>query len=164
MPAKGKTLKIGQRRKVIGREMYKTYKENTENPVDYKTFIKIILETNEEIKNWVLNDPSGFMLPQGLGFIAVNKFKPYKKPVDYVHSKQYKKRIPNLNLHTYGYTFYINWFNNGLRFVKSRSYGFDAERKFNRALKVKIMEGKVPYNKYDKRHFKNLFLSKIDDE
>lgn len=164
MPAKGTTLKCGERTSIIGKDLYKFYTESTSDPVDYKTFITVVLETNTQIKEWVLSEPSGFMLPNSLGFLAINRFKPHQRSIDAYRSKLLNKRIPHLNLHSYGYIFFINWFSHGLNTRKIKVYKFTAERKFKRSLAKRIFEGKTIYNHYDKTHFKNLFLSRFDNE
>lgn len=164
MPAKG--VKIAKRESIIGKEMYKFYKESVETPIDYPTFIKIIVETNKEIKDWVLDNESGFMLPYQLGFLAINQVKQRKplKPIDYYNTKLYKKRIPNLNLHTYGKVYWVCWFNEGLHTKRIKIYKFAAERKFKRQLAQRIFKGNVLYNRYERNHFKNIFLSHFNDE
>lgn len=164
MPTKGCPLKLGPRKTIINKELYDFYKASTSDPVDYKTFLSIVLETNRNIKQWVLEEPSGFMLPNTLGFLAINKFKPKKCYASEPLSKIFKTRMPSLNLHSYGCVFFIDWFNRGARVKRIRTYQFHAERKFKRALAQKIFEGSTIYNYYHKDHFRNIFFSHFDDE
>lgn len=112
MPAKGKTLKLGKRKNPIAPCFYRTLKNRNKELTDIPNMEikKIIDRCNELILESIIYDPTGFRLPLMLGHISVNKFKSQNQAVDVLNSRIYKKRIPHLNLHSFGYRFSIMHF------------------------------------------------------
>lgn len=150
MPSKDTKLKYSGRSIFLSKELWRKYKKETGDKIEWKEFKQIILASNEEIKNWVLKDPSGFKFPGNIGTLSVNAFKPTKnRPIN-------GQKIQYHNLHTHGNVYKIQLFYN-VRKDRDRSgcWGFDAERKFKREFASILKSGKFPnYNSYAQDHFR----------
>jgi hypothetical protein len=57
------------------RDCYKYYKENNDDPVDYKTFTNCIKECNKELIDTIVNQSDKVQLPYRLGELNICKFK-----------------------------------------------------------------------------------------
>lgn len=140
MPAKGYKM---ERNNIIDLAFYKKFKAETGINIDYKTFKSVIVDSNEEIANIIIDGNDGFRLPKGLGAITVSKYKakPHQKRIDWLNSNKFKKRIYHLNLHTYGYSFAIRWFKHDItKFGLAGIYKFKACRSLSRAVSKKAKE------------------------
>lgn len=157
MPAPGSKFKIGNRDSTLNKKFYELYLNEGGKNISFKDFTDIIKTGNDLIIDTVLNDISGFKLPYNLGYIVVTKFKGrYTKP-DYKNTLIYKKTIPLLNLHSFGFVYKITWFKTtNTKGVHSNSrlfpYKFNFNRLFKRALAKKIKEGQV-YDSWQKSDF-----------
>lgn len=61
--------------------MYKFYKENYENPVDYNTYVKIVKACNTELVRQITEESECIQLPYRLGKLQVCKFeRSYDQP------------------------------------------------------------------------------------
>lgn len=156
MPAKGSVGKYHGRYTFISKKLWKKYNKTNNSNISYSDFKLIIKMSLEETTKWVIREPVGYMLPNRIGNLAVNKFKTFGDFKTYVNVKSSEgKAIRNFNLHTGGNTFRIQWFHN-TRSAKERIsfWHFEAERKFKRLLAATIKSGKSPlYNNYMQDQF-----------
>jgi len=76
------------------RDMYKYYKTNYDEPVDYKIFAKIIKHCNKELVRQITRESECVELPYRLGELQVARFeRSFKKPsnkmaVDWAKTKE----------------------------------------------------------------------------
>ena len=65
------------------RDMYKFYKKTYDDPVDYKTFSKIIKACNRELVNTIVTESSIVTLPYRLGKLQIGRFdRSYRQPIN----------------------------------------------------------------------------------
>lgn len=138
MPAKGFKM---TRDNIISLKYYKDFIKLTGYDISYKDFKSVIVDTNKEIANIIVEGNDGFRLPKGLGAITVAKYKGGEKRIDWVNTNKFKKRIYHINLHTYGYQFAIKWFKHDItQFGLSSVYKFKACRALRRAVVKRVKE------------------------
>lgn len=94
-------------------DMYKTYQNEAEE-VSYLRFKRILDSFNRIVQENLLERSEGFKMPQGLGYIAIVKYKPKsytQKSLskDYKSSKEEGKTIYHLNEHSNGYKYRLYW-------------------------------------------------------
>jgi len=76
------------------RDIYKFYKINYPEGVDYKAFAKIIKESNKKLLDKIVNQSEQIQLPYRLGKLQVSKFErsfnqpPNKWKIDFKKSKE----------------------------------------------------------------------------
>lgn len=95
-------------------DMYKQYKKDYGDDVDYKQFKDILDKFNEQILNCLLQSSEGFKMPFGLGYVQIVKYKPKSMTpkslsVDFKSSAEYGKTIYHLNEHSNGYKYRLYW-------------------------------------------------------
>lgn len=95
-------------------DMYKQYKKDYGDDVDYKQFKDILDKFNEQILNCLLQSSGGFKMPFGLGYVQIVKYKPKSMApkslsVDFKSSAEYGKIIYHLNEHSDGYKYRLYW-------------------------------------------------------
>lgn len=95
-------------------DMYKQYKKDYGDDVDYKQFKNILDKFNEQILNCLLQSSGGFKMPFGLGYVQIVKYKPKSMTpkslsVDFKSSAEYGKTIYHLNEHSDGYKYRLYW-------------------------------------------------------
>lgn len=95
-------------------DMYKQYKKDYGDDVDYKQFKDILDKFNEQILNCLLQSSGGFKMPFGLGYVQIVKYKPKSMTpkslsVDFKSSAEYGKTIYHLNEHSDGYKYRLYW-------------------------------------------------------
>ena len=95
-------------------DMYKQYKKDYDDDVDYKQFKDILDKFNEQILNCLLQSSGGFKMPFGLGYVQIVKYKPKSMTpkslsVDFKSSAEYGKTIYHLNEHSDGYKYRLYW-------------------------------------------------------
>lgn len=111
-------------------DMYKYYKSHSKNPVDLKTYRKVVEEFNSGVASLILEKAFEFRMPFRLGYISIKKCKVrlildpdgnlkknYLK-IDWnatktlwknnPKAKEQKKLVYHLNRHTDGY--YFKWY------------------------------------------------------
>lgn len=122
----------------------------------------IIFNSNKLIAEAILENPFGFKLPNGLGYIAIDKYKPKpnksgktKKAIDWVNTNKFKKLIYLTNLHSFGWIYRIRLYKSP-HAPNLDCYTFKAQRLLKRALAVKIKEGKQ-YHHIDRSYFSRRF-------
>lgn len=65
------------------RDVYKFYKRTSDDPVDYRTFAKVVKACNKEFVNQVVRESEILDLPYRLGKIQVARFeKKYDRPIN----------------------------------------------------------------------------------
>lgn len=141
----------------------KAYKEfKLKHPtidITSQQYVDIVKRSNELIATAILENPYGFKLPEQLGYIAIDKFKPKKgsriKPIDWITTNKTGKLTYLTNLHSFGFIYVIKWYKNPNRKFLD-CYVFKAQKKLNRALAQKIKAGK-DYTKIDRSFFNRRF-------
>lgn len=118
----------------LNKDLYKQL-----NPgVSFEEWKKIINQSNKQIGNYILNEPLGFLLPNRLGLLMVNKFK-QKGYFNMKHFCQTGEKKPLLNLHSLGYLYKIRWIIQKNTIFSTRNiYKFKAVRVLNRTLASRI--------------------------
>lgn len=156
-------------------DFYNNYRDNSKNPVDYKTFSNVIKEYNDRIMNAIIYENLEFRMPFRLGYIRIQRRRltpfekdgkivkqhimpDWKKTLEY-WKKIYPnktvdeiKKIPNkkilryLNEHTNGYSARFYW-DKKISNVKNQScYIFKATRTAKENLASYIKKtGKIEY-------------------
>lgn len=135
-------LVYGSRVNPLNQKLYKQYIQETGSDIDYKTFVKIISTTNEIIRESVIEEEAGVKLPLSLGNIVVTKYKSKKSFPDWKLTKEYKKKIFHVNLHSLGFIHHIKWFKIGSDFSNKNIYKFQPYRILKRGVAKQIKEGK----------------------
>lgn len=111
MPAKGTTLRVGERHPVFSKDFVTKLKNDLPHLNYSQKELKEIFDlANLKIKEEILKDPSGFRLPCNMGILAVSKYKHKTTVCDYRNSRDFKKKIPYLNLHSFGNMFAIKYY------------------------------------------------------
>lgn len=127
--------------------------------VTSQQYVDIIKRSNNLIAEAILNNPYGFKLPNQLGYLAVDKFKPKKgsriKPVDWITTNKLGKLTYLTNLHSFGYIHHIKLYKNPNK-KNLDCYVFKAQREVNRELAQKIKGGKN-YHEIDRSFFSRRF-------
>lgn len=114
MPAKGSTLKHGNRDYIFDREFYKALKEkNPKFNLSYIECSKIIRYANKQVAQVIENEDDGFKLPFGLGYISVVKYVPTNAMIDWKSTEKAGKHVYYNNFHTLGYSVKLGWFRVG---------------------------------------------------
>lgn len=95
-------------------DMYKQYKKDYKDDVDYKQFKQILDLFNNCVLDCLLESSEGFKMPFGLGYVQIVKYKPKSMTpkslsVDYKSSAEYGKTIYHLNEHSDGYKYRLYW-------------------------------------------------------
>lgn len=145
MPAKDTTLKNGPRDTVLSKEFYNKVVKKLGIDIDYKTFNKVIITSNEKIQEIVADEEGGFKIPENMGYLVVTKYKSKKQPIDWVNSKKFKKPIYLPNLHSFGFIHHIKWFRMGLtiNFGTYDVYKFEPCREIKRRVSKNVKAYKV---------------------
>ena len=95
-------------------DMYKQYRKDYGDDVDYKQFKDILDRFNEEILSCLLQSSEGFKMPFGLGYVQIVKYKPKSMTpkslsIDFKSTAEYGKTIYHLNEHSNGYKYRLYW-------------------------------------------------------
>lgn len=145
MPAKNSPGKFGKKFRLLNASFHRKFMKDTGIQIPYALFAKIIQTNTQNIADSVVNETEGVQLPENFGQIVVTKYKPHKmsrrKRADHLNSKKFKKFVPMLNLHTFGYIFYIRWFKIGARIQNIKYFHLYRARPLKRAVSKSIMAG-----------------------
>jgi hypothetical protein len=153
MPSKGTTYKTGKRNLIIDKKFCNSLREETGLDIDDKTIRSIILDSNDEIADLVVNGEEGFKLPENLGYIVVTKYKSKRQPVDWVNSKKLRRKVLLTNLHSFGYVHHIKWFKIGAtNFAFREVFRLEPARLIKRAVAKNVKSGKV-YHEWSNSDF-----------
>lgn len=117
-------------------EVYREYKKNTTNPVDYKTH-KLVLDTWGLFAIEFLLKGRDVQLHGGLSSIGVRKYKQFTY-TDLKESKEKGKQIIKVNTHSGNYAARLYWRRNRTRY-DSRGWKFVPSRLTSRAI-AKVMQ------------------------
>lgn len=95
-------------------DMYKQYRKDYGDDVDYRQFKDILDRFNEEILSCLLQSSEGFKMPFGLGYVQIVKYKPKSMTpkslsIDFKSTAEYGKTIYHLNEHSNGYKYRLYW-------------------------------------------------------
>lgn len=155
MPAKGTKLKAGDRLRIVGPKLYKEFcRANPDIEVSYTQFSDIINKANEISATRILDNTSGYKMPENMGYMAVTRFKPKGRRVDFKRTKELGMTVYHTNFHSFGYSPRIQWFSSQITRCKfSQIYKFLPERSMSRGASKRVKEGKV-YNEFNYTHFK----------
>jgi hypothetical protein len=150
MPAKGCRNKYGERYNPLTKKLWERFKEATGIEIEYLVFRDIIWTYNEEVALGV-TDEAGVEMPEGMGHMVVTKYKSKKTPVDWVNTVRLGKKIPLLNMHSFGYIFHIKWYKMGMRVANKFIYKFKPYRSLQRQVAANVKAGKKyhPWNDSD---------------
>jgi hypothetical protein len=145
MPAKGTSLIYGKKEQVIDKEFLKRLKlEYPEIQMSEKEIKQLCKDANSIIADSIINDTSGFKFPNFLGYVSVAKYKASnpERIFNLSVSAKYKKAVPMLNLHSFGYMFKFCYFSAKPSKVDPvlTSYKFRPSRVLNRAFAKHIKE------------------------
>lgn len=152
MPAKNSSLSTGKRFNPLTKQLWKDFVFETGTEISYEDFKRIIWTTNDLIREYAANEEAGVELPEGMGHIVVTKYKSKKVPTDWVNSKKFGKKIPLLNLHSFGYVHHVKWFKIGVKFKNSFIYKFKPYRILSRQVAENVLKGKK-YFKWENSDF-----------
>lgn len=155
MPALNTHYTTGKRDLVIDKEFYEQFIKETNAKIDYATFREIILESNKLIADIIVNDDTGFKLPEQLGYLVVTKYQSNKKPIDWINTRKFKRPIYLTNLHSFGFVHHIKWFKKYAANLKLKeSYRIEPCREFKRNVAASVKSGKQ-YHVWQKSDFYN---------
>lgn len=163
MPAKGSSYKSGKRNVILDKKFFNSLRETTGLDIDDDIIRQIVIESNLEIAESIKADDDGFKLPENLGYIVVTKYKSKKKPVDWVNTHKYKKKIYLTNLHSFGYIHHIKWYKRGVTsFAFKDVYKLQPARLLTRDVAKSVKSGKL-YHSWSNDDFlsKNKILKKL---
>lgn len=138
MPAKNCTLRDGERYNPLTPKLWKAFKKKTGLDIPYLTFRDVIWNTNQLIADAIADEEAGVELPEQMGNIVVTKYKSKKVPTDWVNSKRLGKKIPLLNLHSFGYVHHIKWFKVNMKTQHKFIYRLKPDRKLSRKVAANI--------------------------
>ena len=149
------------------RDSYKHYKENSENPVDIKTYIKIAAEYNKFLINEVLEGEE-VALPCRLGSLCIGGRKQKIRfdddgnvvglAPDWVgtkkmwdsnpEAKEKKQLLYHTNAHTDNVRYKYVWSKKNVRIKNKTLYALRLTRTNKRAVHARIMSGQQYITKY----------------
>ena len=117
---------------------YQFYRrEYKDKDTHFLTYSKITNAFNAAIMKKVVHGEIVLSLPHGTGRIVISKrgkAEDYRRPIDWVNTKKYGKRIYLTNEHTKGYSYSIFWLKENINVRGKRMYLFQPARSFCRAL------------------------------
>lgn len=151
--------KVTGRLGFINHTGYKLFKKaHPSTDISYQDYIAILKESNECIKQHILTNELGFKLPQSLGYVAVDKFKPSKRhvAVDWINTRRLGKLVPLTNMHSFGYVYKIKLYKNE-RIRPLLAYKMDAHRMIKRELAQNIKQEKQNYITIDRSYYSKRF-------
>jgi hypothetical protein len=92
-------------------DMYSYYKENTESPLPYKEYKKIVDSYMESVANMIIDEGYNFRLPSFLGYFRIrkNKINYDRLSIDWGTLKKTGIKTYHLNSHSDGYKIKFLW-------------------------------------------------------
>ena len=125
------------------RDMYRTMPLE----VPYLLYTRILECMCTKILETIFERSEGFILPFGLGFVQVGKYKPKtytdkSLSVDYKASKIFDKKIYHLNEHSNGYKYRLYWSKIPRTFPSRYKYQLSLVRQNKRKLAQLIFDRK----------------------
>lgn len=138
---------------------YKAFKEKyPDTTITSQQYSLVIKKSNSLIALAILENPFGFKLPNNLGYIAVDKYKPKKdgrKPIDWVTTNKLHKLTFLTNLHSFGWIYHIKFYKNPNK-KNIDCYTFKPQKLLRAALANRIKAGK-DYEPLDRSFFSRRF-------
>lgn len=103
----------------------------------------VVDASNKAIAQAVIDNTGGFWLPHRLGLLIVGKRKSGGRPFfDRKHFCETGEKIPQLNLHTFGYTYRIQWVKlKKARLPLKHLFTFQAVRSVSRQITDRLEAG-----------------------
>lgn len=145
MPVKGYRKK---RQNFINIAFHKRFVEQTGLDIDYKTMKNIIVESNKEIANTILEGNDGFSIPLNMGLWVITSYEPKKKPIDWHNSRKFGKKLYHNNLATFSKMIAINWYR-----IDVKKLAFVSIYKFKACRKLKRDASKLYKQGLDYKHW-----------
>lgn len=150
MPIKGFKKK---RQNFINIAYHKRFIQQTGLDIDYKTMKNIIVESNREIANTILEGNDGFSIPLNMGLWVITSYEPNKKAIDWHNTLKYGKTIHHHNIGTFSKMIAINWYRINVKQLAFVSvYKFKACRKIKRAAS-KLFKGGLDYKHWSRSDY-----------
>lgn len=120
--------------------------ENLSSTEIQKLIRKVITLSNQKIINAIVNDTTGFKLPEDLGYLAITRYKSKKRAVDWQKSNQYGVKVYHTNFHSNGFSARVQHFFKTVSVCTNIGlYKFIPSRVLTTKKSIKLKEGKV-YN------------------
>lgn len=156
MPAKNTKYLTGKRNLIFSKEFFDEVRQTLKSDISDKDIRAIILASNEEMFDIVANSDDALKLPENLGYIATTRYKSNKQPIDFYNTVRLKKKIPLLNLHSFGYISHVKWFKKSEEnFGLKKIYKLVTSRKLSRQVSKSTKEGKL-YHQWFNSDFWNI--------
>lgn len=134
-------LRLGERYNPLNRELVKAFRKKTGNKTQFELFKTIVWETCALYADSIANYPEGVELPEGMGYVVVTKYKPRDSACDVVNSVRYRKFVPHLNLHSFGWMYKIRWYRVGTRIRNDSVYWLSSARSLRQLVSQSIKGG-----------------------
>lgn len=113
MPAKGSTLRYGNRDFIFDKTVWKELRAKGLT-LSLAECNKVIRAANNNIADVITEENDGFKLPLGLGYLCAIRFIPKKPAIDWDATKKNGgKHVYHTNLATFGYSVAVKWFRVG---------------------------------------------------
>ncbi len=155
---KNQSLNNGARYNVLNITFWRKFKKETGIDIEYRDFVSIIDVSNRKIKEKVLNNVTGFKLPENLGYLAMSAYKPKDRRIDYNSTKKLGKVVYHTNFHSNGLDAKVTWYTHQVAICKNiGTYRFIPDREFQKLKSAKLKEGK----KYIQYHYSDFRIKKI---
>lgn len=128
-------------------DIYKFYRNKSKNPVDIKTFRRILKEGNSKIIDKIVLEGGTFKLPYELGIMYIKRIDPrsvdYFVPIDFKTTSEVGETVPFSNFHSNFVRYRILWRKGLVKGIKP--YSFVPTRYFKRLLAYAIKTLKIKY-------------------
>ena len=145
MPAKGSTLRYGNRDFIFNEDIWNELKEKGID-LSYSQCNKVIRTCNANIAEIIVEENDGFKLPLGLGYLCAIRFIPKKPAIDWnATAKNGGKHVYFNNLGTFGYSVAVKWFRVGriTNLSINEIFKFKACKKLAAQISKKFKGGKM---------------------
>lgn len=156
MPAKGTSLRNGNRYNPINKTTWESFKLDSGIDITYAEWVDIIHAGNAHYSHKIVNNSMGVKFPEYLGYVGTTRYKPKvgRRRIDWGKSNKLGTRVYHTNFHSSGYESRIVWITDAdstCRFLSI--YKLVPDRNMSRATAPLIKDGKV-YNELNHEHFR----------
>ena len=134
-------------------DIYKNYKNTNENPIDKKTFMRILNSINIEFMRMIIEEGKEIKMPY-LSTLSVRKTQNSKtKAFDYGRFNTTGEKVYIENEHSDGYRVKFHWKKSKCKIPGKTVYAFKPARDNSRALarEMKTFNGHAKYTEYNGR-------------
>lgn len=161
-------------------EGYKDFKKESTLDIPFKDFKRILLALNEYVmRDKVMHEAKVYIPPYELGRFFINKYRGSQLRnrdetditsnfgIDWVKSKELKKKVYILNLHSDQYKYKWFWHRSKGNFIYKEIYRFKPLRKYSRELAKVIKSRQVEYYQHwlpKDPNAPKLYMQKINSE